>query len=103
MADKHTQLGSQPVATKSITIDVPSGQRLGQAIINALKASGDLRQLESSTAVNGQRTYHKVTYIVDGADLFYLTDSELQEKLTDMATPDPETTTTPPQIRQEQI
>lgn len=93
MKRKATAKGDN--ATKSITFDVPSGQRLGQAIANALMRSGDWNMHENQSTMNGKQIAHSVSYLVKGRDLFYLTNSELQALVTDLATDNPDTTTKP--------
>lgn len=75
---------SEPEQTRPITFDVPAGQRLGQAIVNALKKSEDWSQFESQSTLNGKPLSHTISYSVKGRDLFYLSDSELQELVTDL-------------------
>jgi hypothetical protein len=53
-----------------MTVQIHKHLRLGQAIVNALKASGDLDWFTDPKT-------GKLIYSVTGKDLFYITDDEL--------------------------
>lgn len=63
---------------REITLNIHKHLRLGQAIIDALKASGNIDwELDQKTG--------KLIYYVTGTDLFYMSDDELLNILEDHA------------------
>lgn len=65
---------------RKLIVELPDDMRLGQAIIVALKKSGDLTQ-EVWESPSDPMAPLEIEYKVTGIDLFYMEDKELQKRI----------------------